>query len=50
VSGKLASAQVSIQAAKLWQGVERDIQLTIELPEAAAYKFNGSLLVSDYLE
>jgi hypothetical protein len=50
VQGKLANAPVSIQAAKLWQGVERDIQLTIELPEAAAYKFSGSSLVSDYLE
>jgi hypothetical protein len=50
IQGKLAAGAVLLQAAKLWQGAERDILLTIDLPEAAAYKFSSGTLYSDYLE
>jgi hypothetical protein len=39
-----------IQAAKVWQGAERNVQLSIDLPDLAAYKFSSGSLTSEYLE
>jgi hypothetical protein len=49
VRGKLTAAPIVIQAAKIWQGAERDVQLSIDLPDLAAYKFSSGSLTSDYL-
>jgi hypothetical protein len=49
MQGKLAAAAVELQAAKLWEKVARDITVAVELPDAAAFRFAGGTLYSDYL-
>jgi hypothetical protein len=49
MQGKLATAPTELQAAKLWENVARDVTVVIELPEAAAFRFAGGTLYSDFL-
>jgi hypothetical protein len=49
MQGKLAASEIDLQAAKLWDRVARDVTISVEVPEAAAFRFAGGTLYSDYL-
>jgi hypothetical protein len=49
LQGKIAGAAIDLQAAKLWDRVAKDVSVSIEVPEAAAFRFAGGTLYSDYV-
>jgi hypothetical protein len=49
MQGKLTNGPVVLQAAKLWERVSRDVTVAVEVPEAAAFRFAGGTLFSDYM-
>jgi hypothetical protein len=49
MQGRLTNGPVVLQAAKLWERVSRDVTVSIEVPEAAAFRFAGGALLSDYV-
>jgi hypothetical protein len=49
LQGQIAATAIDLQAAKLWERVARDVSVSIEVPEAAAFRFAGGTLYSDYV-
>jgi hypothetical protein len=49
LQGKIAVTAIELQAAKLWERVPRDVSVSIEVPEAATFRFTGGTLYSDYV-
>jgi hypothetical protein len=49
MQGALAAQPVEFQAAKLWDAAGKDVTVTIDIPDAAMFRFASSTLYSDYL-